>query len=85
MINYENIYNYKDRNGHELKYGDKVLVKYLGFTGENYGQKIGIATIIGFTPKYVAMIWCIGAGNTFVRKSKNVVWISKIDKWKYYI
>ena len=74
MIQAENIYNHIDRNGYKLSYGDKVLVHAFG--------KICIATIIGFTPRFVCMIWCVGSGNTFTRESHNVVYVKDIDYWK---
>ena len=74
MIKSENIYAHTDRNGMRISYGDKVLVRAFG--------KICVATVIGFTPRFVCMIWCIGSGNTFTRESQNVVCVKNIDTWK---
>lgn len=74
MIQSKNIYNHIDRNGYTLSYGDKVLVHAF--------RKICVATIIGFTPRFVCMIWCVGSGNTFTRESHNVVYVKDIDYWK---
>ena len=78
MITAKPNYPVFDRNGHGLSYGDKVLVKYHGI----HSIKIGIATIIGFTQKYVCLIWCPGSGNTFCRAPQNVVYVENINKWK---
>lgn len=74
MINAKNIYSHKDRNGLEISYGDKVLVKAF--------RRICIATVIGFTPRFICMIWCVGSGNTFTRESHNVILAKNLDKWK---
>ena len=75
-LNYENKLNFKDRNGADLKYGDKVLVKGWG--------KFSIAQIIGFTDKFVVLVYCIGCGQNFCRASHNVVKVKDIETWKYY-
>ena len=74
MIKAENIYAHTDRNGMMISYGDKVLVHAF--------RKICVATVIGFTPRFVCMIWCVGSGNTFTRESQNVVCVKDIDTWK---
>ena len=71
----------KDRNGNLLHYGDKVLIRFNGY----HGPQVGIATIIGFTNKYVCMIWCPGSGNTFCREPQNVVYVKNIENWKVNI
>lgn len=80
MITYENKNKFKDRNGLDLEYGDKVLVKYGGIH-----HTIGIATIIGFTEKYVVLIWTPGSGSNFCRIPNNVIKITNPDKWKFWI
>lgn len=73
-INYENKLGFKDRNGLDLKYGDKVLVQ-----GWN---RFSVAQIIGFTDKFVVMIYCVGCGQNFCRMPHNVVKVNNIENWK---
>lgn len=74
-LNYENKSKFKDRNGADLKYGDKVLVK-----GWN---KFAVAQIVGFTDNFVVLVYCIGCGQNFCRAPHNVVKVKDIESWKY--
>lgn len=74
-ISWENKLRFKDRNGFDLSYGDKVLVR-----GWN---RFSVAQIVGFTDKFVVLIYCIGCGQNFCRAPHNVVKIKDIEKWKY--
>ena len=48
-LNCENKLKFKDRNGNDLKYGDKVLVK--GWS------KFSVAQIVGFTDNFVVLVY----------------------------
>lgn len=74
-LNWENMLKFKDRNGEDLKYGDKVLVK-----GWN---RFSVAQIVGFTDNFVVLVYCIGCGQNFCRAPHNVVKVKDIESWKY--
>ena len=80
MMQATNIYQHKDRNGQLLSYGDKVIIKYHSMRGTSLRE----ATIIGFTPSYVVLIWCPGSGNNMCRKSSNIIKINNPSTWKLY-
>ena len=69
MINYINKEQVKDRNGLELKYGDKVYLK-------SYWSQMYLFTIIGFTKNYVA---CMCGSQVFYRKTTNLFKIYNQD------
>ena len=71
-MNYINTQNFKDRNGLELKYGDKVYLK-------SHWSQMYLFTIIGFTKYYVA---CLCGSHVFYRKSTNLVKVTNPDNWK---
>ncbi len=71
-MNYINEKNFKDRNGLELKYGDKVYLK-------SWWSQMYLFTIIGFTKNYVA---CICGSTVFYRKSTNLVKVTNSKTWK---
>lgn len=68
----ENKYKHKDRNGLDLKYGDKVFLK-------SYWKNMYLFTIIGFTNNYVA---CLCGSQVFYRNPNNIVKVSNAEKWK---
>jgi hypothetical protein len=74
-LNWENKLKFKDRNGADLKYGDKVLVK-----GCN---RFAVAQIVGFTDNFVVLVYCVGCGQNFCRAPHNVVKVKDIETWKY--
>jgi len=82
MINYKNLNNFVDRNGLKLEYGDKVIIKFYSY---QRSQALGIATIIGFTEKYIVLIWCVGSGNNMCRLPNNVIKITDPDNWKHWL
>ena len=74
-LNWENKLKFKDRNGIDLEYGDKVLVK-----GWN---RLAVAQIVGFTDNFIVLVYCVGCGQNFCRAPHNVVKVKDIETWKY--